>query len=77
MSPEEQKYYEHYFDLFLTEGWKQFVQEAQELLDSFVIEEIKDEKDLSFVKGQRNSLLNIVRFETGIKNALEMESENA
>ena len=77
MSPENEKYYENYLDLFLHEGWKQFVEEAQDLLDAFEIEDIKDEIDLAFVKGQRNSLLNITRFETGIRNAIEMESEDA
>jgi len=77
LSPEDEKYYENYLDLFLHSGWKQFVAEAEELLDSYVIEEIKDDIDLSFVKGQRSSLLNITRFETGIKNAIEMESEDA
>lgn len=77
MSPEDNKYYENYLDLFLTDGWKQFVEEAKDLLDSYVIEDIKDEIDLAFVKGQRSSLLNITRFETGIKNAIDMESENA
>ena len=76
MSPEDQKYYENYLDLFLTDGWKQFVKEAQDLLDSYEIEDIKDEIDLAFVKGQRSSLLNITRFETGIKNAIEMESDS-
>ena len=77
MSPEDEKYYENYLDLFLHAGWKQFVEEAEELLDSYVIEDIKDEIDLAFVKGQRSSLLNITRFETGIKNAIEMESDDA
>lgn len=76
MSPEEEKYYENYLDLFLHPGWKQFVAEAQELVDSYQIEDIKDELDLFFVKGQRNSLLNVVRFETGIKNAYDMETDN-
>ena len=77
MSPENEKYYENYLDLFLHEGWKQFVEEAQDLLDAFEIEDIKDEIDLAFVKGQRNSLLNITRFETGVRNAIDMESEDA
>jgi hypothetical protein len=77
LSPENEKYYENYLDLFLHEGWKQFVKEAQDLLDAFEIEDIKDEIDLAFVKGQRNSLLNITRFETGIRNAIDMESEDA
>lgn len=76
MSPENEKYYENYLDLFLHPGWKQFVEEAQDLLDAFEIEDIKDEIDLAFVKGQRNSLLNITRFETGIRNAIDMESED-
>ena len=76
MSPENEKYYENYLDLFLHPGWKQFVEEAQELLDSFEIEDIKDEINLAFIKGQRSSLLNITRFETGIKNAIDMESED-
>lgn len=76
MSPEDTKYYENYLDLFVTAGWKQFVEEAEDLLDSYEIEKIKDEIDLAFVKGQRSSLLNITRFETGIKNALDMEAGN-
>ena len=77
MSPEEEKYYEHYLDLFLHPGWKQFVEEAQETLDTHIIEDIKGEKELFLLQGQRTALLNIVRFETGIKNAFDMESENA
>lgn len=77
LSPDEEKYYDNYFELFMTSGWKQFVDEAQQLVDSYIIENIKDELDLSFVKGQRSSLLNIVRFETAIRNAYEMEKNNA
>ena len=76
LAPEDEKYYENYLDLFLHPGWKQFVSESQDLLDSYVIEDIKDDLDLSFVKGQRSSLLNITRFETGIKNAFDMGSND-
>ena len=77
LAPEDEKYYENYLGLFLHPGWKQFVGEAQDLLNAYSIEEIKNEQDLFFVKGQRSSLLNITRFETGIKNAIDMESEDA
>ena len=77
LSPEEEKYYENYLDLFLHPGWKQFVEEAQETLDTHIIEDVKSEKELFLLQGQRIALLNIVRFETGIKNAFDMESENA
>lgn len=76
MSPEDDKYYENYLDLFLTQGWKQFVQEATDLLDSYKIEEIKNEQELFFVKGQRNTLMNVIHFETGIRNALDMEADS-
>jgi hypothetical protein len=76
LSPEEEKYYENYLDLFLHPGWKQFVEEAQETLDTHIIEDIKSEKELFHLQGQRTALLNIVRFETGIKNAFDMESNN-
>lgn len=76
MSPEDEKYYENYLDVFLTEGWKQFIQEAKDLVDSFKIDEIKNEQDLFFVKGQINTLMNVINFETGIRNALDMEAGN-
>ena len=77
MSPEDELYYENYLGLFIHPGWKQFVGEAQELLDAYNIEEIQNEQDLFFVKGQRSSLLNITRFETGVRNAIDMESGDA
>jgi hypothetical protein len=76
LSPEDEKYYENYLDVFLTDGWKQFIQEAKDLVDSFKIDEIKNEQDLFFVKGQINTLMNVINFETGIRNALDMEAGN-
>ena len=76
MSPEDEKYYENYLDLFLLDGWKQFIQEAKDLVDSFKIDEIKNEQDLFFVKGQIITLMNVINFETGIRNALDMEAGN-
>ena len=77
MSPDDESYYENYLDLFLHDGWKQFVEESQQLADSYNIEEIKNEQDLFFVKGQLNILTNVTRFETAIRNAIDMESEDA
>jgi len=77
VSPDDESYYENYLDLFLHDGWKQFVEESQQLIDSYNIEEIKNEQDLFFVKGQLNILTNVTRFETAIRNAIDMESEDA
>ena len=72
MSPEEQKYYETYFDLFLTDGWKQFIEEINEMIDRHRIEDIKNETHLAFVKGERDALFRVRRFETGIKTSYDV-----
>ena len=72
MSPEEQKYYETYFDLFMSDGWKQFIEEIKEILDRHRIEDIKNETHLAFVKGERDALFRVRRFETGIKTAYDV-----
>lgn len=72
MSPEEQKYYETYFDLFMTDGWKQFIEEINDILDRHRIEDIKNETHLAFVKGERDALFRVRRFETGIKTAYDV-----
>lgn len=76
MSPEEQQYYDNYFDLFMHPGWRQFVEDSQESLDIHRIEDIKSEKELFYVQGQRSVLQNTIRFEDGITNTFE-ELNNA
>ena len=72
LSPEENKYYDNYFDLFATDGWKQFIEEIDEILDRHRIEDIKTESQLSFVKGERDALFRVRRFETGIRSAYDV-----
>ena len=76
MSPEDEKYYENYLSMFLQPGWQQFVNETEDLLDSHSIDDIKTEKELYLLQGQRKTLLSIVNFEVGIKNAFDLDSEN-
>ena len=71
MSPEDEKYYENYFDLFLTNGWKQFIEETKEALDLDRIEDIKDEKHLYTLQGERASLNRIANFESSIRLAYD------
>ena len=79
MSPEENKYYDNYFDLFATDGWKQFIEEIDEILDKHRIEDIKNEQQLAYIKGERDALFRIIRFEQGMKTAYDVltERENA
>ena len=72
MDQETQKYYETYFELFASDGWKQFIEEINEILDRHRIEDIKTESQLSFVKGERDALFRVRRFETGIRSAYDV-----
>ena len=78
MSPEVEKYYENYFDLFITEGWKQLIEEITQILDGHDIDSIKDEKELALLQGERSSLKRIASFETNIRNSYDyiLESED-
>jgi hypothetical protein len=75
LTPEEEKYYETYFDVFLHDGWKQFVEEIQEILDGYRIEDIRDEKQLAYVKGERSALLRVVNFADAMKNSYNYNLE--
>ena len=79
MKKEDEQYFNNYFDLFLTDGWKQLVTELNDTLATHKIEEIKDEQHLYFIKGERAILNNLVNFENGIRNAYDItvEADNA
>jgi len=80
LSPEVEKYYEHYFDLFMTEGWKQLIEEVNEILGSHDIDSIKDDKELALLQGERVALKRLASFETNIRNSydyiVDVENEN-
>jgi hypothetical protein len=79
LTKEDEKYYEQYFDLFLHPGWKQLLKDLNESLNSYRIEDIKDESSLNLVKGERTILHRLVNFEQSMKETYDMilESENA
>lgn len=65
LDQETEKYYNKYFDLFNTDGWKQLIEELQQnalVINS--VEATKDENDLYVRKGQLNVLAYILNFET-------------
>ena len=68
MDPNIQKYHETYFELFSSDGWKQFTDELQDTFDAYRIEEIKDGNHLSEIKGERRILQRLLNFENGIRN---------
>ena len=77
MDKETEEYYETYFSLFSTKGWKQLIGELTESFESFHIEDIKDQSQLDLVKGQRMALHRLISFETAIRGAYDSIVESA
>jgi len=73
---ELQVQYDNYFNMFRTEGWKQFIEDMQDIYDSYIIEDIKDELQLSRVQGERFILNQILNFEWSIQNAQDLLNES-
>jgi hypothetical protein len=53
--------------MFATEGWKQFVEDLEDISDNFRIEDIKDGVDLATIQGQLKVLKQILYFEDSIR----------
>ena len=76
MTPELEKYYEQYFDLFVTDGWKQFISDISANLESFDIRSIEKFGDLRYSQGQVKVIDQIMNWETLIRNTYaELEQD--
>jgi len=70
MEPELEKYFNVYFDLFNTEGWKQLTEEFRNngnVINS--VESTKDVDDMYFRKGQLNVIAHLVNLEASVEQA--------
>ena len=76
MTKEVEEYYDAYFDMFHTNGWKQFIDEINDIINGFRIEDIKDEKHLSLVQGQLQMLTRTANFEDGLRNTYDDLTED-
>jgi hypothetical protein len=80
LDKETEAYYNKYFDLFRTEGWKQLIEELKQnamLINS--VENTKDRDDLFIRKGQLKVLAYLLNFESNMETSfaeLEKEDEN-
>ena len=69
---ETEEYYNKYFDLFTTDGWKQLIEELrQNALAINSVEATKDSDDLYIRKGQLNVLAYLLNFESTVNNNFE------
>lgn len=58
MTPELQKYYEERFSMMGTQGWRDLLEDIDNMLTSLNnISVIQDEKDLMFKKGESSILI--------------------
>lgn len=77
MTPDVEKYYETYFDLFASEGWKQFVKDVEDNLQHFDIRNISEFGDLRFAQGQLKVIDHVMNWESLIRNAYdELTTDN-
>jgi RNA binding exosome subunit len=77
MDKELEKYYNNFFEMFRTEGWKQLLGEVENNVEQTNNLEItKDEQDLYFRKGQLavfRSLINLEQLMTAAQEQAESE----
>jgi hypothetical protein len=77
LDSETQQYYDNYFNLFQTDGWKQLTEELQQnalVINS--VEATKDANDLYMRKGQINVLAYILNLESTTNNNYEELNNN-
>ena len=72
MDKETQEYYDTYFSLFASDGWKQLVSDfGNNVLQINSVEAAKDSNDLFFRKGQLNILGHLLNLQTIVENNYE------
>ena len=78
MTQELETYFNNYFSMFRSEGWKQLISDLQSNVTQInSVEMTTDNDNLNFRKGQLAILATILNLETQIDNAhAEAESEN-
>lgn len=74
MTPEIQKYYDNYFDMFASGGWKQLMEEVNNSIDTFRVENLNNEKELFLARGQLVQLNSLKNLQVIIEQAYEEEN---
>jgi len=72
MNKELEDYYNNFFELFRTNGWKQLIEELNNNIEQTDnLETVKDEQDLFFRKGQLAVFKSFTNLELVIRTAQE------
>ena len=76
MDRETQEYYDNYFSLFSSAGWKQLMEEfSSNAFNINSVEATKDPDDMFFRKGQLNVLAHLINMESIVDTNYEEASE--
>lgn len=76
MDQDTQEYYDNYFSLFSTAGWKQLMEEfSSNAFNINSVEATKDPDDMFFRKGQLNVLAHLINMESIVNNNYDEASE--
>lgn len=78
LTPEDQKYFETYFELFASDGWKQLAEEVIQGISSLGTQTMDqdDEKVFHFNRGYRAALRYILAYEGLVHQAYEDQTED-
>lgn len=83
MTPEEQqieKYYDDMLDMFATDGWREFIKDAQESF-SHLEHNARSDCDTNdkwqYRRGELSKLEYVINFESFIRKAYDMRQEDA
>ena len=71
MERELQTYYDNRFGMLTTEGWTQFIEDAQAIKDTISIDNLKTAEELWFAKGQLDILNWVINLKTASEQAYD------
>ena len=72
----DEKYFDDARELFMCSGWKTFIAEIQEAIDTCRVENIADEKAFRQIKGELEALRRIVGYEN-LVYAMEAQADES
>jgi hypothetical protein len=73
MTPEEIKYFDDARDLFMTAGWKEYMEEMELSLDAVTLDACNTAEEFWLAKGRLEGLRLAVSYEARVKMAEEYD----
>ena len=71
-----QEYYEDQLSMFASQGWKDFIEQANNIVSANTIDSVNSEKDLFMTKGRLDILRWILSWENLVRTAMEQNEIN-